>query len=507
MTLPGNGRERPRQPTERRYLIVMFCDVVDSTRMSRQRDVESYFSVLSAYYDACQSVVARHGGFVAQHHGDGIYVWFGYPQPEEDDALRAVRAGADLLVALGRVSAELESEVGERLAVRIAVHAGEVLVASVENESGPLAFGHTPNFAAKLQLAARPSTMVISKALLRMVERDVEVMARPQVALPTGVLSAYEVVRTYFSAGRIAARWRTPLIGRAVELERLEGVWAAVRDGPGRTLAIVGARGIGKTRLASVVATRAFEQGATVLDCACTRLDAGTAYRIMRVLLTAAAGIDRDEPPVASIAKLSDHLVGALGMEEQTPAVLGAILGLAEDGSWSPPNLDPTRLAQLTSQLLVEWLRRLAGTPAIVVVDDVTEADPSSLEILALLAADPPPRLLVVVIAHSVATLPAAFAGTKTEIFELGALSEPDAEILVSEIIAASPVEPQVSEQILRQGDGVPLFLEELARTAQEVDDGAPWPDASTRASPPRASTGRWSACSPLQATTSRKQS
>ena len=64
MTLPGNGRERPRQPTERRYLIVMFCDVVDSTRMSRQRDVESYFSVLSAYYDACQSVVARHGVFI-----------------------------------------------------------------------------------------------------------------------------------------------------------------------------------------------------------------------------------------------------------------------------------------------------------------------------------------------------------------------------------------------------------------------------------------------------------
>ena len=193
MTLAENGRERPRQPTERRHLIVMFCDVVDSTRLSRRRDVESYFSVLSAYYDACQSVVARHGGFVAQHHGDGIYVWFGYPHPEEDDALRAVRAGVDLLVVLARVSAELEPEVGERLAVRIAAHAGEVLVATVENESGPLAFGHTPNFAAKLQLAAQPGTMVISKALLHMVERDVEVTPRPEFALPPGVVSAYEV--------------------------------------------------------------------------------------------------------------------------------------------------------------------------------------------------------------------------------------------------------------------------------------------------------------------------
>jgi class 3 adenylate cyclase/tetratricopeptide (TPR) repeat protein len=474
MTLPGNGRERPRQPTERRYLIVMFCDVVDSTRMSRQRDVESYFSVLSAYYDACQSVVAQHGGFVAQHHGDGIYIWFGYPHPEEDDALRAVRAGADLLVVLSRVSAELESEVGERLTVRIAAHAGEVLVASVENESGPLAFGHTPNFAAKLQLAARPSTMIISKALHRMVERDVEVMPRPQFALPTGVPSAYEVISTHRNAGRIVAGWRTPLVGREAELEQLERVWMAVRDGPGRTLAIVGDRGIGKTRLASVVATKAVEHGATVLDCTCSRVDAGTAYRIMRVLLAAAAGIDRDDPPVASITRLHDHLVGALGMEEQASAVLGTILGLAEDGIWSPPSLDPIRLAQLTVRSLVEWLRRLAaGTPTIVAVDDVAEADPSSLEILTLLAADPPPRLLVVVTAHSVPALPTAFAGAGTEIVELGALSEPDAEILVSEVTAASPVEPQVSEQILRQGEGVPLFLEELARTAQEVNDVA----------------------------------
>ena len=471
MTLAENGRERPRQPTERRHLIVMFCDVVDSTRLSRRRDVESYFSVLSAYYDACQSVVARHGGFVAQHHGDGIYIWFGYPHPEEDDALRAVRAGVDLLVVLARVSAELEPEVGERLAVRIAAHAGEVLVATVENESGPLAFGHTPNFAAKLQLAAQPGTMVISKALLHMVERDVEVTPRPEFALPPGVVSAYEVISAHRTAGRIAARWRTPLVGREAELDRLERAWTAVRDGPGRTVAIVGDRGIGKTRLASAAAARAVEHGAAVLDCACSRVDAGTAYRIMRVLLTAAAGIDRDDPPIVSVARLHYHLVGALGMDEQAPAVLGMILGLPQDGTWQPPSVDPLRLAQLTARSLVEWLHRLAaGAPTIVAVDDIAEADPSSLEILALLAADPPPRLLVVVTAHSVQALPTAFAGARTDVVELDALSELDAEVLVSEVTAAAPLQPHVSEQILRQGEGVPLFLEELARTAQEAD-------------------------------------
>src|SRR5262249_3190769 len=151
---------------------------------------------LRAYYDACQPVVERHGGFVAQHHGDGIYVWFGYPRAAEDDAVRAVRAGLDLLVVLRRLSARLQAATGEPLDGRIAAPAGEVLMASVENESGPLAFGHTPNLAAKLQQSARPGTMVVSDALLRMVEKAVDVVALPDAILPDGsVVPVYEVVK------------------------------------------------------------------------------------------------------------------------------------------------------------------------------------------------------------------------------------------------------------------------------------------------------------------------
>lgn len=103
----------------------MFCDVVGATHLSGERDVEAYFSILHAYHNTCQWVVERYGGLIAQHQGDGIYVWFGYPLPKEDDATRAVRAGLDLLVVLRRLSASLEAEIGAPLAVRIAVHAGE----------------------------------------------------------------------------------------------------------------------------------------------------------------------------------------------------------------------------------------------------------------------------------------------------------------------------------------------------------------------------------------------
>src|SRR5262249_7184414 len=198
MTIAATEHGRYPQPNERRHLTVMFCDVVGSTRLSRQRDVESYFSLLRAYYDACQPVVERHGGFVVQHHGDGIYVWFGYPRAAEDDAVRAVRAR-------------------------------------------PLAFGHTPNLAAKLQQSARPGTMVVSDALLRMVEKAVDVVPLPDAILPDGsVVPVYEIVKEKQRAGRIGRAWRTPLIGREHERERLEQAWRAVQRGPGQTLAIVG---------------------------------------------------------------------------------------------------------------------------------------------------------------------------------------------------------------------------------------------------------------------------
>ena len=202
MPIQGTDDRRPAESSQRRFLTVMFCDVVGSTHLSRQRDVEAYFSILRAYYDACTPVVERHGGRVAQHQGDGIYVWFGYPVPSEDDATRAVRAGLDLLVVLRRLSARLESESGEPLAVRIAAHAGEVLVAAVGNDA-PLAFGHTPNLAAKLNQAARPGTLVVSGEVLRLVGDRFEVEPREDVVLQDGsAVPVYEVGGGAAAGGR-----------------------------------------------------------------------------------------------------------------------------------------------------------------------------------------------------------------------------------------------------------------------------------------------------------------
>ena len=471
----AENRHHPAS-SERRHLSVMFCDVVGSTRLSRQRDVEAYFSILRAYYDACRPVVERHGGAIAQHQGDGIYVWFGYPVPREDDAVRAVRAGLDLLVVLRRLSGELEPEVGEPLAVRIAAHTGEVLVASV-GDAAPLAFGHTPNLAAKLNQAARPGTLVVSGELLRLVEDRFDVQGREVLLADGSTVAVYEVQGERQREGRIGRSWPTPLIGRKGERDHLKQIWSSVQAGAGAAVALVGGRGIGKTRLASAVASVAASEQATVLECACNELDAATAYRPFRTLLAQAAAIGTDDPPTVAAALLQNHLIDRLGMDQQAAVLLGAVLGLPEEAAGSPPELAPARLAQVTTELLVEWVVRLAAaTPTVLVVDDVPDADPSSLAVLGQLVDARPPWLLLIFTAHSRAAMAPLLDEGPIEWLELQPLGGEEAEALIDAVGAASQLQDRVRQHVLRQGEGVPMYLEELAKAAQAAADPAALP-------------------------------
>jgi len=471
MTVTQIDLDPPSEPSRRLQLTVMFCDVVGSTRVSRGRDVEAYFSLLRAYYDACRPVVQRHGGFVAQHHGDGIYVWFGYPAPSEDDGVRAVRAGLDLLLVLRRLSARLEAEMGEPLSVRIAAHAGEVLMTLVDGEPRPLAFGHTPNLAAKLQQAAEPGTMVVSTDLLRLIGDRFEVEARPGAKLPDGtVVPAYTIVGESQRPGRVGRSWRTPLVGREGQVRLLRQAWSSVQGGAARTVTLAGDRGVGKTRLASTVLEFVDPGSANVLDYVCAPFDSAAALRPFRQLLAQAAGVDPDDPPALAGALLQDHLDDRLGFDQSAAVVLGAVLDLPAATIGPPPPLDPSRLAQLTAELLVAWLTRLAAEkPTVVLIDDVTDADPSSLAVLTQLVAAAPPGLLLLLTTRSGAPAVPFLTGGQVEVVRLAPLGEGAAHALINAVPGGPEMAPFVRDRVLAQSEGIPFYLEELTRAAQEA--------------------------------------
>jgi class 3 adenylate cyclase len=172
--LPAEGIPRPadaRGPeAERRQLTVLFCDLVDSTVLASQLDPEEWREVVQAYQDTCAKVIARFEGHIAQYLGDGLLVYFGWPQAHEDDAPRAVRAGLGMVEAMGQLNTRLAQERGVQLAVRLGIHTGLVVVGDVGGgtRQEQLALGETPNIAARLQGLAAPNTVVITGATFQL---------------------------------------------------------------------------------------------------------------------------------------------------------------------------------------------------------------------------------------------------------------------------------------------------------------------------------------------------
>src|SRR5262249_42973932 len=149
---------------ERRQLTVMFCDLVDSTKLSSRLDPEEYRDVVRAYQTACTEVIRRYDGHIAQLLGDGLLVYFGYPQAHEDDAQRAVRTGLGILAAMDDLRTRLPHAQGRPLAVRLGIHTGLVVVGALGDQGRHeyLALGETPNIAARIEGLAQPNTIAIS---------------------------------------------------------------------------------------------------------------------------------------------------------------------------------------------------------------------------------------------------------------------------------------------------------------------------------------------------------
>ena len=164
--------DTPAAPAERRQLTVLFCDLVDSTALARQLDPEDYRDVVRTYQATCGAVIQRFEGTIAQYLGDGLLVYFGYPQAHENDAQRAVQAGLEILDAIAPLTAQLVADKGLRLAVRLGIHTGLVVVGEVGGASRQeqLALGDTPNIAARLQSLAASNMVVVSEATWRLVQ-------------------------------------------------------------------------------------------------------------------------------------------------------------------------------------------------------------------------------------------------------------------------------------------------------------------------------------------------
>src|SRR5262249_2419828 len=240
---------------ERRQLTVMFCDLVDSTKLSSQLDPEDLREVVRAYQKVCSEVTTRFDGHIAQLLGDGLLIYFGYPHAHEDDAQRAVRAGLGILEAVAALNTSLEPAKGITLAVRLGIHTGLVVVGEMggAGRQEQLALGEVPNIASRIQGLATSNTIAISEATYRLVQGyfDCEALGGQILRGIAEPVAMYRVLQASGARGRLdiaATKGLTPLVGREQEVGLLLERWAQAKSGQGQVVLLTGDPGIGKSR-------------------------------------------------------------------------------------------------------------------------------------------------------------------------------------------------------------------------------------------------------------------
>jgi len=296
------ARRTPSRPpaaapeAERRQLTVMFCDLVGSTPLAEKLDPEDLRQMILAYQQTCAEEIRRFDGYLVRYVGDGLLVYFGYPQVHEDDAQRAIRTGLGIVAALPELNTQLQHTVGvlrdSPLQVRIGIHTGLVVVGDMGGRGyrDPRAIvGETPNIAARVQGIAEPNTVVISAATARLVQGLFECHDRgPQtlkgVSTPVPVyrvLGESDVQSRFEVAVRIGL---TPLVGREEELGLLRRRWEQAKAGEGQVVLLSGEPGIGKSRLMQTLKEHASAEGATRIEFRCSAYHQNSALPNVQLL-------------------------------------------------------------------------------------------------------------------------------------------------------------------------------------------------------------------------------
>jgi TOMM system kinase/cyclase fusion protein len=471
------GTSRPPE-AERRQLTVLFCDLVDSTVLASQLDPEELREVVRAYQETCAKVIVRYEGHIAQYLGDGLLVYFGYPQAHEDDAPRAVRTGLGVIEALEQLNIRLEQERGVHLALRLGVHTGLVVVGDVGGgtRQEQLALGETPNLAARLQGMAAPNTLVVSAATLQLLGGFFT-----SQALGTSVLKGlaqpvevYQVLHESMARSRLEAAGSTgltPLVGREQEVALLRARWVQVKEGLGQVVLLSGEAGIGKSRLVQVLTEHvAAEPQAWLTPCQCSPYYQNTAlYPLIELLERVALRFEREESPQQKLRKLEGFLVQyGLPLTEAVP-LFAALLSLPLGTDYAPLTMSPEQQKQQTLHaLLTVMLRIAAQQPMLFVMEDLHWVDPTTLEFLTLLVDQgPTARILALWTFRPDFSPPWTGRSHLTQVTLLR-LPRQQATEMTDRVAHGKALPTEVVEQVVAKTDGVPLFVEELTKMVLE---------------------------------------
>ena len=471
-TTSGAPSVSPEDRAERRQVTVMFSDLVGSTALSARIDPEDLREVISAYQKCVAETVQRFGGFVAKYMGDGVLVYFGYPQAHEDDPERAVRAGLELVAAIGalKTHAPLQTRVG--IATGLVV-VGDLIGSGASQEQAVV--GETPNLAARLQGIAEPSSVVIAESTRKLVGGlfELEDFGSQELKGISGAVRAWAALRPASVESRfdaLHATELTELVGREEELDLLLRRWSKAKSAEGQVVLLSGEPAIGKSRLTAALLESVTVEPHTRLRYFCSPQHTDSALFPIISQMERAAGFTHDDTARAKLDKL-DVLLAQSFTVRTDAALFAEMLSLPNAGRY--PTLDLTAqerryrtLEALTAQ--VEALSR--SKPALMIFEDAHWIDPTSLEALGLMV-DRLRTFGVLLIITYRPEFEAVWIGRPhVTALTLNRLGEREIAALINRVTGNQRLAASIRQDIIERTDGIPLFVEEMTKAVLEAD-------------------------------------
>lgn len=455
MALAGTAAAQPF----RKVVTIVFCDLVDSTKLAERLDPEPLRQVITHYFEAMSDALVRHGGTIEKFVGDAVMAVFGIPTAREDDALRAVRAAAEMRDTLGELNDQLDLRWGVRLQARTGVNTGEV-VAGDSSQGQAFASGDAINVAARLEQAAAAGEILIGEHTHKLVRDAVRV----EPVLPLDLkgksepVPAFRLVDIAHHAAGLDRGLNSPLVGRERELALLRETFdRAVAERACELVTVVGPAGIGKSRLAKDLA-HSLSGEATVVAGRCLSYGEGLTFWPLREVVEGLAGTDDGESSEEAQARIARLLPANDDTGTIVERVAGA-LGLADAAA------DPTETFWAVRKLLEAAADQ---RPLVILFEDIHWAEPTFLELIEHLAGtirDVPVLIL---------------AGARTDLFdvrpdfpgdvanatrlELQPLSGADSRVLIEHLLGDAAAAADLPDRVFTGAEGNPLFVEELVR-------------------------------------------
>ena len=467
---------------ERRPLTVLFVDLVGSTGLGERLDPEDLLEVIQLYRDFCGAAITRYGGRIARFLGDGILAYFSYPVANENDPERATRAALDIVRGIG----SLVTPADMQLEVRMGLATGRVIIGDLlaggEADKQSIV-GSCPNLAARLQALADANEILIAENTYARVRDRFRCEALGLVNLK-GFEEPHHIWRVL---GEISQQDkqeletvnpRVPFRGREAELRLLEILWRQALKGEGTVGLVIGEAGIGKSRLVEQFLRSIVADQAPIIRLAATAFDENSPLRPFVDFFRDFAGVSSADPADQALTKLEAKLSGPRHERKRAAAVIAGLLGV----SVVDPEINrllPAQLRERTITALVDQvLARAANEPLCLVVEDLHWLDPTSSELLRSLAEQVGGlgghRLLILLTTRDVAG--SDWSSTAQTTIRLGHLSAEHVAQMMHDMFGEAS--SALVQQVVDRTDGVPLFVEELARGLLARQSGSAISDA-----------------------------